>query len=193
MRTCDAEGCEQPVGKKGARGLCSLHYKRLMRHGDVHASQRAPVATRFFRYFTRGGADECWEWTGGRDRDGYGSFTDGNGRPTRAHRFAYYLSTGEALTSDVHIRHTCDNPPCVNPAHLLPGRNVDNVRDKVQRGRQRGNTTGHLGDLARRLTDEDVRAIREATGSYPSIGRVYGVSAEHVRRIKNRTRRQDVA
>lgn len=53
----------------------------------------------------------------------------------RAHRVAYWLTTGE-WPADHVVRHTCDNPPCVNPAHLLLGTHSDNTQDKMDRGRQ---------------------------------------------------------
>ena len=54
---------------------------------------------------------------------------------TGAHRVAFMLAGG-AIDDGAVIRHTCDNPACVNPAHLLSGRNIDNVRDMWRRGRE---------------------------------------------------------
>ncbi len=64
----------------------------------------------------------CWNWTGFRDKDGYGRFRVGSqkagtARSAFAHRFAYETLVGlipEGLEPD----HTCHNPACVNPDHL---------------------------------------------------------------------------
>jgi hypothetical protein len=76
--------------------------------------------------------DECWVWMAGT-RSGYGIFTY-RCKDYRAHRFVYWLihSTWPPV-----VRHTCDNPPCCNPRHLLAGTQQDNVRDRVERGRRR--------------------------------------------------------
>lgn len=87
---------------------------------------------RFWSFVDRRGPDECWEWTGGRDPDGYGIFSDRDRHSVRAHRFVIVLVTGEQPVDKV--LHHCDNPPCVNPAHLYQGSQFDNERDKLVRG-----------------------------------------------------------
>lgn len=78
-------------------------------------------------------ADGCWNWNGYRDTKGYGAF--GLDRKVqKAHRVAYILAFGE-IPEGAHILHSCDNPPCVNPAHLRAGTRTDNMQDKVLRGR----------------------------------------------------------
>jgi hypothetical protein len=90
-----------------------------------------PLAVRFWKFVRKG--DGCWEWQGARDERGYGIFTiDGKNR--RAHRVAYRLTHG-SLADDLVVRHTCDNPPCVNPEHLIGGTQLDNITDRNERGR----------------------------------------------------------
>jgi len=83
---------------------------------------------------------ECWVWTGETNRFGYGRFEFRyNGTRTRilAHRLSLIL-IGQRLTDTDVVRHTCDNPPCVNPEHLLVGTQADNIRDAIERGRHNG-------------------------------------------------------
>lgn len=80
----------------------------------------------------------CWEFTGGRTRDGYGSIGHGNGPGTMlAHRAAYLLAYGE-LPDELEICHHCDNPPCVNPEHLFAGTHQDNMDDSSRKNRRKG-------------------------------------------------------
>lgn len=82
-----------------------------------------------------GAPDACWPWPGNISNRGYG-VVNMNGRKVSAHRYAYQLATGED-PGELHVCHTCDNPVCVNPAHLWLGTNADNVRDKLDKGRGR--------------------------------------------------------
>jgi hypothetical protein len=89
------------------------------------------------------GHDSCWEWRAFcQPRRGnnlsYGTFKVGGkaGRAMLAHRVAYELAIGPIPPKAV-IRHTCDNPKCCNPAHLVAGSQRDNVGDAMARGRHR--------------------------------------------------------
>lgn len=90
-----------------------------------------PVADRFWSKVTK--TDGCWVWAASRGRQGYGHF-DLDGKIEKAHRVAYQLVLGP-IPDGAFILHSCDNPPCVNPAHLRVGTHVDNMRDMVERQR----------------------------------------------------------
>lgn len=72
--------------------------------------------------------DDCWEWAGQRDRRGYGRF-DFRSEHAQAHRLVYELFVGP-VPHGLVLDHLCRNPPCVNPDHLEP---VDN-RENILRG-----------------------------------------------------------
>lgn len=136
--TCSIEGCE---GEPIARGWCGAHYKRWRRHGDPRAGRPSGRTTyeRFEAKIER--TPDCWEWVGGRNKDGYGSFWNGEHRDSGtpimvlAHRWAYESFIGP-IPDGLYVLHHCDNPGCVNPNHLFTGTQADNVRDCEQKGRR---------------------------------------------------------
>jgi hypothetical protein len=79
---------------------------------------------------------ECWEWTAARKQGSfeYGFFFDGQ-RQVLAHRFSWTLAHGP-IADGLNVLHRCDNPSCVRSDHLFLGTTVDNVADKIAKGRQ---------------------------------------------------------
>lgn len=114
----------------------------------------------FKRRVNEGGLlpDECWEWPAQeRDRWGYGKLTyrhQGVRRTVGAHRLSYELNVGP-IPAGMEIMHQCDNPACVNPAHLKLGTRKENEEDKVAKGRSvRGEQKSTLSnELAQELLD----------------------------------------
>ena len=88
---------------------------------------------RFWAKVERAGPDDCWEWNAGSFTAGYGGFAvtvqRGKKRVLKASRLAYILTHGPITPVNRVIRHTCDNPPCCNPAHLVLGTQVQNMAD----------------------------------------------------------------
>jgi hypothetical protein len=77
--------------------------------------------------------DECTIWPFSVSvRGGYGQVRH-EGRVRKAHQVSFALANGRDPMG--MVLHSCDNPPCVNPAHLSEGCAADNTRDAVQRGR----------------------------------------------------------
>ncbi len=111
---------------------------------------------RFWAKVQKPSGDGCWFWTGARNKLGYGLFGVGR-RSELAHRVAYKLVYG-AIPEGALLRHRCDNPSCVRPDHLLPGDNLSNMQDSVERGR-RASRKGTLNGRAK-LTGDQVQEIR---------------------------------
>jgi len=83
------------------------------------------VEERFWSKVDRRGDDECWEWTASMYPTGYGHFSI-MGQGIRAHRFSYELLVGP-IPEGMVIDHLCRTPLCVNPAHLEPVTQRENV------------------------------------------------------------------
>lgn len=89
---------------------------------------------RYWKKVKIGKEDECWEWTGYRDRDGYGQvWWDSHGQ--YAHRVAWQIANGP-VPDGFLVCHTCDNPPCCNINHLFLGSHAENMADRDRKGRQ---------------------------------------------------------
>lgn len=94
-----------------------------------------PKMRKRFARFIRVSDDGCWLWTGNRMAKGYGLFAV-EGINHRAHRVSYEMATGQHPGS-LFVCHHCDNPSCVNPAHLFLGTAQDNTNDMLAKGRRK--------------------------------------------------------
>ena len=77
----------------------------------------------------------CWEWTAWKDAGGYGRFmvrVDGKRVARGAHRLVYLHLVGPVPTGLV-LDHTCHNPSCVNPSHLRPCTNAQNLANSIKK------------------------------------------------------------
>lgn len=120
---CRVDGCDRQ--KLAGRSLCSTHRAAARRAiGD-------DVVQAFRAQMVPGSAGDCWPWPGALQA-GHGYGIVGHG--TYAHRVSYVAHHG-LIPDGLFVLHSCDNPPCVNPAHLRAGTNADNMRDAVERGR----------------------------------------------------------
>ena len=127
----------------------------------------------------------CIEWTGARNRGGYGEIRCGD-KISKAHRVAWELKHGP-VPDGLQVLHRCDNPPCCTEEHLFLGDHNANMADMVAKGRnvypvRKGEKHGRS-----KLTDADVVEIRRqlaAGGNHRVIAARFGVRREHVSLIR---------
>lgn len=132
---------------------------------------------RFWSFVNK--SEGCWEWQGGKTRQGYGLIYF-KGRRWAAHRLSYFLNVSQDI-ENLFVCHRCDNPQCVRPDHLFLGTPLDNVRDMIQKNRSRkGETHGQA-----KLTNIQVQEIREIGKgmTQKEIAAKYGIRQDSVSRI----------
>lgn len=100
---------------------------------------------RFWPRVEVGSDEECWRWGGWINAQGYGQIVVGGrkGLPVGAHRIAWELANNRRIPWRGVIRHSCDNPTCCNPKHLLLGTQADNMRDCAAKGRHPNGSKTH--------------------------------------------------
>lgn len=187
--SCTAPGC---IRRAHAKGLCGAHYKRAA----IGADLRRPIQIKRKKAIPGWTAEQvisaelqdanpggCIEWTGPLDDDGYG-LLQVDGIRYRVHRKSYEIAYGP-IAGDLLVRHSCDNPQCFNPRHLLLGTPKDNTWDSVERRRNNHGERHHFTPF----TEQDIRRIRDlhATGrSIRSLSREFSVARNAIANIVHR-------
>lgn len=167
----------RPPSSRGP--YCSLRCK-----GVAQSKNPRPLAERLWaRVDSTAGPDACWPWKGAVLWNGYGCINSGppEKRSLGTHRVAYSCHYGP-IPAGSKILHSCDNPPCCNPAHLRLGTQLDNLKDMNAKGRNaKGERHGNV-----KLSDAAVSAIRlshaaGATGR--SLASAFSVSESYISSI----------
>ena len=131
--TCSVEGCERT---SKVRGMCFRHYHNLRDYGYAIPIREWPTEQVMSHIGWDVTEHGCHEWRGNRNDQGYGTITHHKSglHKARAHRVMYEIAHGP-IPDGLHILHSCDNPPCVNPSHLRPGTDAENSADLIERQR----------------------------------------------------------
>lgn len=198
---CKACIGDRDTAKRAARGFKDLPSYVARDPVTGRTMSIATLEERFWALVDRsGGPDACWPWLGATDktRIGYGLFTIRRkedvpqGLTTRqaghtylAHRVAYVLTIGP-IPDGQEVLHKCDNPPCCNSeAHHFTGTTLDNIADRVMKGRS---CHGEDHDSAK-LTKIQAIAIYALKGLMSShiAAAHFPISASTVRKIWAKT------
>lgn len=130
---------------------------------SVNKEDAQPKTDRFWSKVQRGNKTACWHWLGAKKPSGYGNVRR-NKIYTSAHRVSWELTFGP-IPKGMQVQHSCDNPSCCNPNHLMLGTVVSNYVDMVRKGR--GNSTHKnrlfgTRNLNHKLSTAEVEEIRAA-------------------------------
>jgi hypothetical protein len=161
-----------------------MHLQRKRRGADMDPVSwfERPLEERIWGAVDVRGPDECWPWKLSGSPRGYGQVTLG-GRSRRVTRVIYEMLHGP-IPAGMVVCHSCDNPPCCNPAHLWLGTVAQNNADRAAKGRSWSPVGERQG--ASKLTAADVLAIRADGRSQSVIAGEYGITQSNVSAIKLR-------
>jgi hypothetical protein len=130
--------------------------------------------------YTVKNSSDCLIWTRCFNSDGYHRAVFDGYSNGKVHRVVCELTTGLDLTGKV-VRHTCDNPKCINPEHLVPGNSIENIKDRNERS---SNGRAKLSKL-------EVVAARDlySTGKYlvKDLAHMFKVNIRTMSSLLNRT------
>lgn len=131
---------------------------------------------RFWKFVPVDRGPGCWPWSGECSLRGYGRFYYTEHSSAGAHRVSLRIATGDAGVGML-VLHSCDNPPCVNPAHLRYGSNAENMDDMWLRG---GREVNGEDNPNAKLTEDAVMQIRSSANAGRTnreLAAMFGVGA----------------
>lgn len=142
------------------------------------------IKERLIKHTTKDPTTGCWNWSKSKTAYGYGIIKVA-GKVELAHRVSFSIFKGP-LTLPC-VCHICDNPSCINPDHLFNGTNLDNIHDKVSKGRQgrAGQRKGEKHSLAK-LTEQDVLLIRASPLKQKELAALYKTTQSNISLIKHK-------
>lgn len=144
-----------------------------------------PIKKRFFKYTNIVRIKECWEWTGSKDKDGYGKMKI-HGEMKRAHRVSWEIHNNKKIPKGMLICHKCDNPSCVNPYHLFIGTYSENIIDMFNKKRNsnRGGENAHSSKLTWQQVYKIRHLLNNSKKTQQEIANMFKVSKSQIYRIK---------
>lgn len=152
----------------------------------IGVNKSIPVKDRIYKFIDKKGEDDCWEFIGCRNSDGYGRIGTTPSKNESAHRIIYKLEKGDIPKGNV-VMHTCDNPPCCNPKHLILGTQNDNIQDMVSKQRHVYNTKENCNFA--KLTEKQVIEIKNKytgkRGDKVKLAKEYSVVVTTITNILN--------
>jgi hypothetical protein len=169
----------------------------MLNHPPSHNFDEA----RFWSRVEVRGPDDCWPWTAGKDRDGYGvirfdpAVTGKAKRHKKAHRVAFFIEHGR--WPEPAGLHRCGNFDCCNVRHIYEGTIKEAMRLRDERGHGSNNLPTQVGTQVHtsKLTPEEVRRIRaryaeecrddRKHGALTRIGKEFHVTKHTIRKIIN--------
>ena len=116
--TCTVADCDK---KRISKGLCWMHYTRLLRWGKLERTFDDKVNS---SYTVDGNG--CWVVNRGLNKDGYAYMHDGTGKKVRLHKYTYERKNG-AIANGLVCDHLCRVRNCINPDHIEAVTNRENV------------------------------------------------------------------
>jgi DNA-binding XRE family transcriptional regulator len=167
-----------------ARRFCS----RVCGSKGTASKRSSPIEARFLARIDKTSSRcGCWEWMGPKNAYGYGILTSGRTARFAAHRFSFVYHKGSDLPDGLEVMHACDNPGCVNPAHLHIGTHADNMADCARKGRARPPRLPGESNPRAKLTYDQVAEIRlifrSGSATQADLARRFGVSKSAVQFI----------
>lgn len=133
MNKCIINECDR---KSVSRKMCYRHYQNLTKYGNPIPRRERTLKVIIEEIGWKITKKGCWEWNGRKNWSGYGMIEIRRLgiKDQRAHRIVFEHLTGIKIGKKI-LMHTCDNPPCVNPKHLLIGTQLENIADMNKKER----------------------------------------------------------